>query len=323
MKVFVSGATDYIGRAVIAELTKRGHNVIGLAEDSSTGKLIESAGGKSLMGNLFDKGEWCNAIQGVDKVLSLDRPALSDENIPENEIELRGRKHAEAVTNLIGAASDGRARNIILTYSTQCYGNRHGKWVEGDPGAVEPLGLCKPLSGYIDAIDDAANASGKEVVRVYIGTVYGKEGCFANLVEGLKSGKARMVEPGDNYMNLIHVDDLASLYAGVIEKVEKGDVFNFTDNMPATQREIIEHLSDLLDVPVPEMVDFDTFKGMFGLMAAEGTSCNTRVSSSKTFDVLGVLPKLRRYDIGFAPTLKAMGIEPRAREETMKKAKAA
>jgi nucleoside-diphosphate-sugar epimerase len=210
-----------------------------------------------------------------------------------------------------------------LTYDTQCYGDRHGKWVEADPGGVDPVGYCKPIKGYIDAIDEAANDSGKPVVRVYTGMVYGKEGWFKGLVEDMLAGKARMLKPGDNFLNLIHIDDLAALYAAVIENIETGDAFNFTDNVPVTQKDLFAHLSDMLDVKIPEALDFNGYAKKFGLMAAEAMSSNTKVSSSKTFDVLRTLPKLRRYDIGISPTLKSMGIEPRSKEETMKGAKAA
>lgn len=323
MKVFISGATDYIGRAVISELGRRGHNVVALAQSKTDGKLIEAAGGKSLIGNLFDKGEWCNTIQGVDKVISLDRPVQMGEKLSQKEIDNRGQRHAEAVTNLIGAASDGKARGLVITYDAQCFGERHGKWVEGDPGAVDPIGYCRPLTNYIAAIDEAANVSGMEVVRVYSGLVYGKEGWLAGLVEDMRAGKARIVEPGNNYLNLIHVDDLAALYATVIDRYEGSNAFNFTDNMPVLQKDLYEFLSDMLDVPVPRMVDVKTYEKQFGLMAAEAMSCNTKVSSSNTFGILDFGPRLRRYDIGIPPTLKSMGIEPRAREETMKGAKAA
>lgn len=320
MKIFVSGASDYIGNAVVSELSRRGHNVIALVKDKSAASSIKSAGAKkSIIGNLVQGGEWCDAIKSVDKVISLDRPAEFPENLSDAQIAKRGLEYTESITNLIKAAADGSAKGIVISYDTQCFGDRHGKWVEGDPGAVEPRGYCRPLEGNIRTIEETADASGLAVVSVYTATVYGNGGWFSTVVDMFRSGKAVMVGSGESYLNLIHVDDLATLYALIVEKVDRSDSFILSDSMPVTWNVFNSHLADLLDVKVPKSVDFDTCKKMFGLMAAESKSINTKTSTQKTLSVLDFYPKHRSYELGLPDVLKSMGIEPRAMEETMMK----
>jgi len=324
MRIFVSGASEFIGEAVISELAKRGHEVTALVKDDMDAKLMKSAGAKkSIIGDLIHGGEWCDVVKGVDKVISLDRPVEYGEKLSREDVNKRGVRHVEAVTNLIKAASEGSVKGMVITYDTQCFGERCGKWVEGDPGAVEPMGYARPFEGNIGTIEQTANESGLAVVSVFPALVYGDGGWLSSIIGDLRSGKAMMVAPGDNYLNLIHIDDLASLYALIVEKLDWSDTFVLSDNMPVTQRALITHLCDLLDVEVPRLVDFKEYESRYGYMASEMMSISTRTSSSKAVTVLGFRPSHRSYELGLISTLKSMGIEPRSKEQTMLKGKKA
>jgi nucleoside-diphosphate-sugar epimerase len=324
MRIFVSGASEFIGEAVVSELAKRGHEVIALVKDEMDAKLMKSAGAiKSIKGDLIHGGEWCDTVKDVDKIISLDRPVEYGEKLSREKVQERGVRHTEAVTNLIKAASEGSAKGIVITYDTQCFGERCGKWVEGDPGAVEPMGYARPFEDKIGTIEQTANESGLSVVSVYPALVYGAGGWLSSIIGDLRSGKAMMVAPGDNYLNLIHIDDLADLYALIVEKVDWSDTFVLSDNMPVTQRTLLSHLSDLLDVDVPKLVDYKEYESRYGYMAAEMMSISTRASSTKAITVLGFRPSHRSYELGLISTLKSMGVEPRRNQQTMLKGRKA
>jgi len=311
MKIFVSGAAGFIGSAVSAELVKRGHKVLGMAIDDTEAKIVKGTGAIPVIGNLFEGGEWCNIVGEADKVISLTQPCSAGDVVTKENIGAYGRKHTEAVTNLIKAASDGNARQVIVTNHTDCFGDRKGRWVESDAAAHDPIGFCKPLSYSFDAIERTAEDAGLALVSLYPAMVYGNGGWFPMVVNDMQSGTLRMVEPGNNYLNLIHIEDVAALYALVAEKVEGSDVFILSDDRPATQMEIMSHLADLLDVKVPEMVSIEEFTRIYGYLTAESVSASTRVSSLKAIQKLGHEPRVRSYEKGFAYTLKLMGIEPR------------
>lgn len=311
MKIFVSGAAGFIGSAVTAELVKRGHDVLGMAIDDREARIVGDSGAKPIIGNLYEGGEWCNVISEADKVISLTQPTKMDDIVTRDNIGSYSRKHTEAVTNLIKAASDSKVRQVIVTNHTECFGDRKGKWVESDAAAHDPVGFCRTLSGSFEAIERTAEDAGVSLVNLYPASVYGNGGWFSMVVNDMLNGRMKMVAPGTNYLNLIHTEDLATLYSLIAEKIEGSDVFILSDDRPVTQIDMMSHLADLLDVNVPEKVSFGEFEKLYGWLAAECVSTNTRVSSLKAIQTLGLEPKVRSYEKGFEYTLKLMGIEPR------------
>lgn len=311
MKIFISGAAGFIGSAVSAELVRRGHKVLGMARDKDEAKIVGGTGATPVIGDLLEGGEWCGVIGEADKVISLTQPVNPGDEVTRDNIESYDMKHTEAVTNLIKAASDGKARQVIVTYHTDCFGDRDGRWVENDAAAHDPIGFCRPMSGSFEAVERTAEDAGILLVRLYPANVYGNGGWFPMLVGDMLDGKARMVEPGRNYLNLVHIEDLAAMYALVAEKVEGSEVFILSDNRPVRQVDMMRHLADLLDVRAPDKVSLGAFAKQYGILEAECVSSSTRVSSTKAIQTLGYEPKVRSYEQGFLYTLKQMGVEPR------------
>lgn len=313
MKIFISGAAGFLGSAVTAELTRRGHEVLGLVHDKGKAEIVKKAGGRPVVGDLFESGTWCKDVRESDRVISMSQPFNLGDNIPLDKMEEYGARHAEAVTNLMKAAAEGKAKSIIVTYHSLCYGDRKGKWVT-DADAIDPIGYCRPLTGSIKTIDAVGEDSDIPIIRMFPALVYGNGGWFKNLIENFKNGKARIVEPGNNYLSLIHVEDLAAFYAQAAEKLNQNETLSLSDNRPVVQLTLMEHIADLLDMSVPKMVDFKTYSKEFGLMEAETMSTSTRVPGIHAIDILDHVPKLRSYESGVSYTLKQMGIEPRKRE---------
>ena len=312
MKVFVTGAAGFIGRAVTAELAKKGHEVIGMVVNDNDGRIVQEAGGRYVVGDLMQGGQWCSEVRDVDKVISLTQPLKSDENITLDKASELGHIHAESVTNLIKAAADGRAKAIIVTNHSTCFGDRGGRWVS-DADTIEPIGYCRPMSGSFEAIQRTAEDAELPLIQVYPALVYGNGSWFKRLINNFLDSNAHVVEPGNNYLSLIHVEDLAGLYAMIVEKVDTNETFCLSDDRPVVQRVLMDYIADMLDrQPVP-MVDFKAYARENGILAAETMSSSTRVPGKKAIDSLEYVPRIRSYETGIPYTLKSMGIEPRKR----------
>jgi len=313
MKVFVSGAGNFLGSAVIAALAKKGNHVVGLVHNENEGRVVEKLGGKPLVGDLFESGQWCKEVQSSERVISLTSPLEGVEKIDMSNMGLYSRRYTEAVTNLIKAAAGGKAKSVVVTYSTQCMGDRQGKWVN-DADTIAPIGYCRPIAGSFDAIARVAEDAELPLIEIYPSFVYGNGGWFKRLVTAIQNGTARVVEPGVNYLSLIHVEDAAAYIALATEKLTKNESLCLADDRPVTQRALMDFITDLMDKPSLKQVDAGTYANLFGELAAEAMSSSTRVQGLAAMDLLGYIPTYRFYETGIVHTLKTMGIEPRRRE---------
>jgi len=317
MRVFVTEAAGFVGRHVVKELSGRGHHVLGLVRDDSEAKVVSTAGGRPVKGDLLQGGKWCGEIRTSDKVISLDEPYEVVDGMYEHSQEA-AKRYGESVTNLIKAAGDGSARSLILTYGTTCFGHREGKWVEGEPGAITPTGLCAPIQCWIDPIEDFANSSGMNIVRVFPGLAYGDGGWFRKIVDEYRSGNVIMAKPKEAYLNIIHVEDLAGMYADIVDKVEGGDSFILTDNRPVTQENLMSYIADLMGLPCPSDAEKEEYDKVFGSLLGETMVSSVRTSSIQTIDRLDTKLIYRSFERGIPAVLESMGIKLRepVREDT-------
>jgi len=311
MKTFVTGAAGFIGREVVAELARMGDNVVAQVRTKQDAEIVIKAGGRPIECDLIAAGAWCEEIASADSVISVTTPFEGEQGMPTmSKVEEYGRRYTESVTNLIKAASGGNARNVVMVYSTQCMGDRHGQWV-ADADALNPVGYCRPLVNSFKAIARTAEDAELPLVEIYPAFVYGNGGWFAKTVDSFRKGTAKVVAPGDNFLSLIHVEDAAKYIALASRKLTKDESICIADDRPVTQRVLMDHIADLLDRPVAPTVSFEAYAREFGQLAAEAMSCSTRVQGLKAMDLLGHIPDLRSYEAGIRYTLEEMGIEPR------------
>lgn len=71
MKVFVTGATGFVGGAIVQQLQKEGHSVRMLVRNKSVGEMRERAGAEIQIGNVLDPESLQGALKGIDAVIHL------------------------------------------------------------------------------------------------------------------------------------------------------------------------------------------------------------------------------------------------------------
>jgi len=226
MRVFVTGGTGYIGRALIAELAEAGHEVVALHRSGGKASMLESLGATPLEGDLLQPGTWRAAASAADAAIH----TAFDYGDPE-------RGDRVALDALLEATAEGGAR---LVYTSGC-------WVVGDTGG-EVVGDDAPLDHPAElvrwrvpherrVVESSREDRPTAIVRP--GIVYGREGgLIARMfATARKTGAAEYVGGGLNHWSLIHVGDLARLYRMVLETRAEG-VVQAVDGRPARVADI-------------------------------------------------------------------------------------
>jgi nucleoside-diphosphate-sugar epimerase len=218
MRVFVTGATGYVGGAVVKALVRAGHEVTGLSRSAERDGAVLALGAKPLRGELGALGQLGPALRGHD---ALVHAAV--------DYGLGPPADREAVDALLAAAR-AMGRPVVVVYTS-------GVWVLGEAKAPasESTAVDKPAAAvawrpaHERAILGAATPDlATAVVRP--GMVFGeRRGLISPWFEQAKTtGAAQIVGDGQNRWAFVHRDDLAELYRAVVERRARG-VFHGVD----------------------------------------------------------------------------------------------
>lgn len=277
MRIFITGATGYVGKAVAEALRRRGHRVAGLARSAEKGRALAAREIEPVRGDMKDPTTYARAATAADVLVHCAAEYSAD-------YESLDRRTMEAFLAL--AAKGPRARSVIYTSGVWLYGACGPEPVD-ESHAPERAHLI-PWRGEHEK---KVLAAGGLVIRP--GCVYGREGGLTGLWFGgaLDKGAAPVVGRGDNRWATVHADDCGELYARAAESGLKGELFNATDRSRATVREMAEAASRAAGKGGATVeLAFAAAEKAYGAMA-HGLALDQHVDSSKAQRRLGWIPR--------------------------------
>lgn len=277
MRVFITGATGFVGKAVAEAFRRRGHRVAGLARTPEKARALAAREIEPVKGDMKDPTTWSRAAHEADTLVHCAAEYSS-------EYESLDRRTIEAFLAL--AAKGPRARQVLYTSGVWLYGACGPEPVD-ETHAPERSHLI-PWRGEHEK---KVLAAGGLVLRP--GCVYGGTGGLTGLWFGgaLEKGAAPIVGKGDNRWATVHADDCGELYALAAESGLKGELFNATDRSRATVREMASAASRAAGKggAVTELEFADAEKA-YGVLA-HGLALDQHVDSSKASRRLGWNPR--------------------------------
>jgi nucleoside-diphosphate-sugar epimerase len=214
MRVFLTGASGYIGAAVAEALLRHGHHVIGLARNQQVAARLIEHGIEPHAGDLMDPEPLAGAACRLDAVI---HAALAqDPNAP-----LIDRGFVDATL----AALAGSGKPFLYTSGVWVMGNTEGHAAD-EHSPAHPIEAVAWRVGVERIVMDAA-ANGVRTIVIRPAMVYGRGGgIVAGFVKSAReTGAALHVGDGSNHWSFVHLDDLAELYVIALEKAPAGSLF--------------------------------------------------------------------------------------------------
>jgi nucleoside-diphosphate-sugar epimerase len=228
MTVFVTGATGYIGTAVVKALQEEGHEVNGLARSVEAATKLEAAGAEVVWGSLTELSVLARGARAADAVIHLGATGQEDQ--------------AEVDTAAVGAmlnAVEGTGKPFVYTSGIWVLGDTGGEVVDED-APLHPVEIVAWRAEVEGTMRDAA-AWGIRSVVVRPAVVYGRGGgtpaMFVSAAR--RKGVVRYVGDGSQRWPFVHVDDLAALYVLALD-APSATVLNAADGPSLSVRDVTE-----------------------------------------------------------------------------------
>lgn len=235
MYIFVTGATGYIGHAVVGELVALGHEVTGLARSDEKAEVVRRLGARAVVGDIAEPATY--------REIAAEHEALIHTAFDASATAVAADR--TAVETLLAAAhAGGKARSLVYT---------SGIWVLGATGQApafegaptdHPAALVtwRPPHEHL-VLEAGIHHLACAVIRP--GVVYGgRGGLIGSYFESAeKEGAAAYVGDGSNRIPMIHVEDLARFYRRVVEHHGRG-VFHAVDGNAVTLADVARAASE-------------------------------------------------------------------------------
>ncbi len=240
MRVFVTGATGFLGSAIVPELLGAGHQVLGLARSDEGAKSLLAAGAEVHRGDLEDLESLRSGATGSDGVI---HAAFNHDFSKFAENSEADRRAIE----VIGEVIEGSDRPFIVTSGLPLTPGH--ATTEDD---VPPSGSSgTPRVSEQTAISMVARGVNVSVVRVSQVHDRDKQGLATYLIAlAREKGISAYVGAGINRWPAVHRLDAAPLYRLAIEKGLAGARYHAVTEEGVSVREIAEAISQGLKMPV-------------------------------------------------------------------------
>ncbi|TPG42557.1 SDR family oxidoreductase [Sphingomonas koreensis] len=258
MRVFLTGATGFIGSHVIPELLGRGHQVIGLTRSDAGARELETAGAGVHRGDLEKPETLASGAAAADAVIH----CAFDHNF---ETFFENTKKDERNIAAMGEALEGTQKPILITSGVGI-----GTPLNGGPATEDVLNPRHANPRIATELAGAALIARRIDVRtIRLPQVHDatKAGLITPLVaEARRAGAIAYLGEGQTRWSAAHVSDVAKLYVLALEKGEPGARYNASVEEGVTARAIAEAIGEGAGLPV-RSVTADEVEHYFGWMA--------------------------------------------------------
>ena len=280
MRVFLTGATGFIGSALVPELIRAGHHVIGLTRSDAGARSLEAVGAEPHRGDLEDVDSLRSGASKADGVVHTAFDHDFSRFVANCEKDRR-------VITALGSAFEGSDRPLVITSGTGMGTATPGQLATEDvfnPDHPNPRKASEQAGA-------ALLAAGVNVSVVRLPQVHDtvKQGLITPLVALTRAkGVSGYLGEGRNRWPAAHVLDVARLYVLALERREAGARYHAVAEEGISARDMAEIIGRGLKVPVKSLSPEEA-ADHFGWLAAF-VGLDMPASSAKTREVLGWHP---------------------------------
>lgn len=297
LRVLVTGASGFVGRAFSEECAKRGHEVLVALR---TAQAFDGSVTPIVVGDIADKTDWLQALQGVDAVVHLAaRTSVSRED-GDDVLRAFRRVNAQATLELARQAVQAGVKRFVFLSSVKVNGELtppgRAFTPDDEPAPEDAYGISKLEAEK--ALRDVCSETGMEFVVIRPPLVYGPgvRGNFQAMVRAIRRGIPLPLGAVNNRRSLVALDNLVDLILVCLaHPAAANQVFMAADGEVVSSSDLLRKIAAaygvparLLPVPAGLLRLCATVLGKRA--AADRLLGSLAVDASKTRDMLGWTP---------------------------------
>ncbi len=297
MRVLVTGATGFIGRALFPALIQAGHEVVAAVRNPNAANIPEGAALR-VIGDIGPDTDWSEALSGADAVIHLAaRAHVMKETAADPMVEFN-RVNAEGTAQLAQSAAQAGIRRFVYLSTIKVMGERsEAPFRETDPPRPEDDYGKSKLAGE-QALATAAVDTGLEPVILRPPLVYGPhaKGNFLALLKLCRAAPPLPFASIQNKRSIIYLGNLVDAIShSLTAEKAAGETYFVRDGEDLSTPDLIRHVARALGRPVRLFPAPAGFLRLVGAITGKSEAISTllsdlQIDNQKIMDQLGWTP---------------------------------
>ncbi|WP_268913629.1 SDR family oxidoreductase [Lentilactobacillus sp. SPB1-3] len=272
MKIFVTGATGFIGSAVVDELLRRNHTVIGLARSDKSAQKLADKDIEIVRGSLTDTDILTEGAKNSDGVIHL--------GFNNNFDDMAGAVEQDVnAVNALGNGLIGTNKPFVNTSGTLMVAYQGRPATEDDAGNDKELRSRSEKTALGFATKGVRATAVRLAPTVHDATRQGLATVASQIA--IKNGAAAYFNGGTNEWPAVHRLDAAVLFVDALEKGQAGSAYNAVAETGIPFKDIATTISTTLGLPLKSLTSDDAIE-YAGPFLSNTLQSNNPTSSDKT-----------------------------------------